>query len=393
MNNEIINDLFLDCDDVATVKIVNEEEVIVINHKSSHLHKLDESLTYYEYFSSFRNIIHSIDLADYDYLIDGERIINKICAKSKVNAAFKVKDLDEVYRTYQFEVIISNSENYDAILLWKKASNYVDVLEESLRMLLQTYDKIFKINIDENTYQLLKSNTPNQPCRILSKAINDFVSNGNVYPDDASSYLEFFNIDRLSKSFTDIDSSKQIFRYRRKQFIDGYRWFAVTLITSRNFIDGDRVVLAYERDVHEDYIYQLMEQRKLHYFSTHDSVTGLQNKLAYLDKASNLPDYISSLGVCYIKLKNESFSPAILVEYARKCANSIVSVFDEMECFRINDNEFIVLVDGLDEETFNTRVDRLKSIVDNYEVGYAWSDKEKRINVVLNEAEDMLYKK
>lgn len=114
------------------------------------------------------------------------------------------------------------------------------------------YNKILKININDDTYQIENINEDEVMNEIgfnksLAKWLNDFGNQGGVHPDDLEEYLAKTNLEYLSQFFKDKKQSLRIF-YRRK-YNDEYLPAMMEIIPANDYRDDSQNLYLYVKNI------------------------------------------------------------------------------------------------------------------------------------------------
>lgn len=142
--------------------------------------------------------------------------------------------------------------------------------------------------------------------------------------------------------------------------------------------------------------YELLSERE--YAAKHDRLTGLLNRTAYIDyveKSKNL----TSLGIIYSDinyLKKINFDFGLI--YGNKIVVEISNIFKECFgdnlIFRFGGDDFVVVCENIDVDTFSTKVNKARAMLAKHStgaaLGYAWDDYDIEFNRLTDHAEQMM---
>ena len=392
MEQKVYESLLNDYANIMGVKLNGEYDAELIQLKEKYNGKLKHNPSYYEYYRFFRSIIHKSDEKLFDAMFSSENIFGKIADGEKVTAIFHLKDKDGCYIPYQFEMIKYVGDEYECLFVWKLADKNNSLLENSLALLSSSYLRIMRVNLSSDSYEPVKIMDDPIKSTKYSAWIRDFCNYGNVFHEDVFEFLEFTKLSNLKSLFTKQTDDTQILRYRRRYADGSFRWTKLTITPSRDFTDENKIVVVYVTDIHDDYCHQESIARSERYYATHDPITGFYNKSGYEIKLTDL-QVQESLGLVYITLNNVEIykDQLILSDHLRK----VVSLFRTTDCYRITRTEVIILVEDINEDTFEHKVKMLKDMhLEGVSIGSAWREKE-NISIVnmLNTAEDLIYNK
>ncbi|MCR5218318.1 EAL domain-containing protein [Treponema sp.] len=231
-------------------------------------------------------------------------------------------------------------ENPSVISQRKKTGNENPYLE-SLEVLVGSFHKILKVNLTDDSYQIIKFYSNEKSDREgysdhFSQWLINFADAGYVHKDDVRVFKDSLQLDYLRKYFDKKDHPLRI-KYRR--LTNGeYRWVHLEMIPSKNYEEGRQLVMLYVQDINDSYKALLDNQKELSQFCNRDSLTGLYSFHYFnaLCQAYKNEGTVSSAGALYYNIKGNN---AAIIEFAR----TLESNFDSSSCFRISEYEFIVL--------------------------------------------------
>lgn len=118
--------------------------------------------------------------------------------------------------------------------------------------LYSLYTKILKINISEDSYQIININeaelsSNSIPHEKISEWLTTFGTSGNVHPDDLQNYLEKTKLENISKYFKENKNSLCIF-YRRK-LKEEYKQFMMEIIPANDYEDSNQNLFLYVKNI------------------------------------------------------------------------------------------------------------------------------------------------
>lgn len=157
-----------------------------------------------------------------------------------------------------------------------------------------------------------------------------------------------------------------------------------------------RVVRQLERSNDE---IQLQKER-LEFLSYTDVLTSVYNRHKYSEMLSELrQSELEKVGIVYIDLNglkeiNDTQLHDAGDRYIQNAARILQEVFGR-NCYRIGGDEFVVLVSGMEEESFSESLKRMQQRADeeqvSFSVGALWQDRCEGISELLREAEEKMY--
>ena len=143
-----------------------------------------------------------------------------------------------------------------------------------------------------------------------------------------------------------------------------------------------------------------------------DEMTGVKNRNAYIHIVESLNARIHlsnsqgkglGIGAVFVdanglKELNDTAGHEAGDQLLIRIAKKLMRVFLASEIFRTGGDEFVILCDNMDEETFFSRTDQLKQVLsapDNIDndaaVGICWSDSDVYLEEIINQAEADMY--
>ena len=140
---------------------------------------------------------------------------------------------------------------------------------------------------------------------------------------------------------------------------------------------------------------------RLEKLSSVDMLTGLynRNKLNnYMNEIVSLPNTRTALifmDINGLKKINDNEGHIAGDNLIRRAANTLISVFNDQDIFRVGGDEFVVILRDTDEKQINNYIDKLhvkaKKNDVSFAVGYAITDSPKDIEKILKEADVNMY--
>lgn len=139
-------------------------------------------------------------------------------------------------------------------------SDGVRDLKDAIAMLADTFYCILKINLETDTYRVLKDVMfhEKQPLRGISgisEIIYHFAKAGYVYEEDREDFLEFCDFDNIRQKFQD-GASRITFNYRSRVGTE-YRWVSMQILKSVDYREDYPIVMMFIEDINDDYMKQL----------------------------------------------------------------------------------------------------------------------------------------
>lgn len=120
------------------------------------------------------------------------------------------------------------------------------------KALCDLYTKILRINISDDTYQIINMDVSEQTAEkgfadSISEWLSSFGKTGQVHPDDLNEYLEKTNLDYLRNYFLSDKTSLHIF-YRRK-YSDGFKQVMMEIVPASDFNKNNMNLYMYVKNI------------------------------------------------------------------------------------------------------------------------------------------------
>ncbi len=226
-------------------------------------------------------------------------------------------------------------------------------LKASMQLLEQTYLKILRVNLTEDSHIDIKlrdfEKTESRGYRTkISEWLKEFAVTGQVYYADVDQYLSITDIHKLREHFRHSDEWVRV-RYRRASG-EEFRWVQMEIIKAADYTDDDQIVMLYIQDIHDSYVRELEERRELEYYCSTDDLTGLGNMYAYHNVCGMIADSIRArdIGVLFadlngLKIVNDTRGHEAGNQYIRRFSEMLTRHFGHDGCYRISGDEFLVI--------------------------------------------------
>ena len=139
-------------------------------------------------------------------------------------------------------------------------SDSVRDLKDAIGMLADTFYCILKINLETDTYRVLKDITfydqkPLKGITGISEAICQAAKSGYVYKEDQADFLSFCDFKNIRQKFLD-GATRITFNYRSRVESE-YRWVSMEIIKGADYREDYPVIMVYIQDINDDYMKQL----------------------------------------------------------------------------------------------------------------------------------------
>ena len=278
-----------------------------------------------------------------------------------------------------------------------------EIDKDILSAVLSRHTKIVRMNLSNDSYEIVKATdvVPDDATFKLSVWFKRFLESDLISEEDKDSFEFFSNIDNIKRAFSDSDHYLSI-HYRRKDN-DGYRWCVMELIKAESWSQNNQVVMAFVRDVHNDYGHEYEYMESLEQINDYDSTTGLKSRSSYNRVirqliSSNTPTGIIYCDINALKHVNDTLGHESGDMYLQEFAVILGRAVRRSDCYRISGDEFVAVLPNIDHMQLIIHAMSLKEAVKqtNWKwpiasVGYAYSFSGKELNKTIDNAEQAMY--
>ncbi|MBQ0051811.1 MAG: diguanylate cyclase [Treponema sp.] len=124
--------------------------------------------------------------------------------------------------------------------------------QDAHKALCELYTKILKINLTEDSYQIINMDTSEQTSEkgfsdSISEWLSSFGKSGQVHPEDLEEYLRLTELSFMQDYFRKKKNSLHIF-YRRK-YEDGFKQVMMEIVTANDYADNNQSLFLYVKDI------------------------------------------------------------------------------------------------------------------------------------------------
>ena len=142
------------------------------------------------------------------------------------------------------------------------------------------------------------------------------------------------------------------------------------------------------------------EGKIVSYHITHDELTGLHNRRAYENRRAMLKEADGTCGVIFgdlngLKYTNDHLGHTAGDELLLRFAAVLTGIIRQNEVFRISGDEFVCIMENIEEEVFSQRLQKLQEVLKQDEMPLASIGAvfgaERDIDALLLEAESRMY--
>jgi diguanylate cyclase (GGDEF)-like protein len=388
--------------------LVNYKTDEYISVKSSLIERKNKrTLSDYNNYILSSGLIHPDDTEKFREAMNPENIRKRLANDRHMNLngiRFKKND---VYIWIEYELFAGNeynAENPWFVFIVKKSDFVNSEVDNSMRILSAVFHKILKINLTNDSWKLIKmdddkyGNDTSRESKI-SVWLKEFALKGFVHKDDLNDYLSFVNFDSL-KNYFKVNKDCIRHRYRRK-IGDNFRWVSMELVPDVEYTDENQVIMLYVKDINDDYISEVEQQKMLEYYCNKDVITDIYNRYCYYTKCNDFKSGSCSVGIIFsdlngLKYINDTYGHIAGDEYIKKYAVMLCEYFGKECCYRISGDEFVVIAEETDENDFIEKAGNFTNQIQNMPrpiaaVGYEWHSCPESITSLVKKAEEKMY--
>lgn len=355
-------------------------------------------------------LLHESDADEYISCTRLKFLLGKIKNNKREFVYSFRRRMNDIYIWVTFNITVPHNFSKDnpwVMFSWKEADNDSRTMEDATKMLSSIFHKILKINVTTDTHEDIKvyDEEKERAAEIsekMSQWFKNFLYAGNVYEEDIDSYTAFTNIDYLRNHFKE---SRDCIRCRYRRKISGvFRWVSMEIIPSIEYTDDNQVLMLYIRDINDDYVKQLKQQKELEYYCNNDTLTGIWNRFHYNNFCENYARNVNKHEMAVIfadinalKYMNDTFGHAKGDEYLISFSKAITESFGKNSCYRISGDEFVIILEYIEEAEFLRKAEEFYQYIQNQSIpmaslGYAWNNSPERVEELSNIAEAEMYK-
>lgn len=182
---------------------------------------------------------------------------------------------------------------------------------------------------------------------------------------DDTEILGYFSIENISMNFQNI------------AFLESFTTFIINEIKKRRLMEDAR------------------------YASTHDEMTTLLNRTGYFQFIRRLKsDSLSSVGIIManindLKSINNTLGTLAGDYFIKQFAGNLKKIFDSNTVFRLNGDEFLVIILNQPLAVLEDNIEKLKQLTDaddrcSVSIGYSWDNVENNLDVLIQQAAESM---
>lgn len=154
---------------------------------------------------------------------------------------------------YEELVKLADQRMYsDKALFYKKRGIDRRGLPEAFNTVCNSYTKILKINITDDTYQMIKVNADEQEkskgfSDSIFQWLHEFAVSGQVHPDDMESYIQKTSREFLRNHFK--EGNRELFVYYKRKIGDDFHDVVMELIPAKEYTDENQILFLYVKSI------------------------------------------------------------------------------------------------------------------------------------------------
>lgn len=258
-----IADVDLDTGAYHFIRRADEPDYVMIPRPKTIAEYADRYIKY--------GVIHPDDVSLYKEAINLGRI-KKQLDEGKERGTYQIRyNMDGTYKWYVFEVTKPTNyseDNRRVLFTWKEADYQAGAREDAMDIIYNTFIKILRADFLHDRYEPIKS-TQEDIIRdaglsgSIKEYIDKYIDMGVVHPEDAGTYRDFANPDRVLEHFR---NNKKSLRLIFRRLLDGeYKWMELVVSKSKDYSDEIPVFIYYLREVryiYEDTMVSEIEKKK-----------------------------------------------------------------------------------------------------------------------------------
>lgn len=340
--------------------------------------------------------------ADYLKYSDPEYVQKRVFSGEKrIIQSYKRRAGDD-FLWVTFSIVVPDDCSEDnpwVVFSWREADTDTITMIDALVTLSVTYYKILRINVEKDTFEVIKAEpSEHEHARRLNKISHwwkHFADDGNVYEEDLDVYNAFTDIEKIRDHFRESDTRISC-RYRRRRG-DNFFWAQMELVPSIEYSDKNPVLILYVKDVHEEYLAEQSRHQRLVDNFNRDALTKLYNRHKFNEDIENLrmrsPRKLSCLYIDVNGLHevNNHLGHRKGDDMLCAVADALKEYFPNESKYRIGGDEFTVLSENLSNVNIRSILSNIRSDLgkDNYEIsaGVEYSDKNIDVDRIVGSAE------
>lgn len=283
----------------------------------------------------------------------------------------------------------------------------MEILSEVSRAIAElskSYYKVLKVNLTTDEYEIVRAVQDELGDKSSRKTFSawtqSFGDNGCVYEADQNIFSTKLNLDSLRSYFR--RNEKFSLRYRR--LVNGeFRWVYLEILRHKHYTHENQVVWLFVKDVHDNYVREMENQRELERFCKYDTLTGLNNFYSYQILCKTFAEGHSHKGIGVIfadlnglKLINDTRGHDAGNEFLKTFSSKVLTHFNSENIYRISGDEFLIIQFDEAQDRFEEAAEKFQKQLESEPVpqasiGFCWKLEASHIEDVTRKAEIHMY--
>ncbi len=283
--------------------------------------------------------------------------------------------------------------------------NFDNDIVQAYSELGNTFYKIVRINLTENSYNVVSSKPEtaiegekNYPS--FAEAIDFICKAGVIHEKDVRTVETNLDIGTLKKYFSEND---RLHLQIRRKINSQFRWVTQVLFKASTYSEENQVIWMFINDIHDGISRDIERQRDLEYYCKYDTLTGTNNFYSYQLLCKNFAKSESkgSIGLIFadlngLKLINDTRGHGAGNDFLQSFSRKLLENFSSEHIYRISGDEFFVVIPNCDREQFQQSAEAFKFLlgkeaIPQASIGYSWMAHPVHIEDVSREAEVQMY--
>ncbi len=224
-------------------------------------------------------------------------------------------------------------------------------LTDAMTALSAIYYKILKINLTDDSFEVIKAVERDKPDESISGIVEwltEFADAGNVHEEDMEVYRRFTDVENIKEHFRK-RKTRLSNRYRRKHAEGGFRWAQMDLVPAMDYTDENVSLLLFVKDVHDEHMAELRHRQELVDNFNRDALTLLYNRHRFNDDLEALNADASQDFTCLYIDVNGLHELNNLLGHQKGddmlccVADTLKLYFPDDRLYRIGGDEFVVI--------------------------------------------------
>lgn len=245
----------------------------------------------------------------------------------------------------------SSADNPWVVFGLRDSDTASTALTNAMSALSVIYHKILKINITDDSFEVIKTVSYELPDKSLSKItdwLRTFAESGNVHEEDMDVYRKFTEIEHIKDHFRK-KNTRLSCRYRRKHIEGGFRWAQMDILPDVDYSDDNASLLLFVKDVHDEHMAELRHRQELVDNFNRDALTLLYNRHRFNEDLEVLNNNMPQLLTCLYIDVNGLHELNNLLGHQKGddmlccVADTLKIYFPEEKLYRIGGDEFVML--------------------------------------------------